>query len=79
MNIPFCWKRNQFTVRDMLRGGGYEVPMDRTLAQRWLRAAAEQGHAEAQRILGRYLARGVAGDRDPDSARLWLGVRLLRD
>jgi len=57
----------------MLRGGGYEVPMDRALAQRWLRAAAERGHAEAQRILGRDLARGVAGDRDPDSARLWLG------
>jgi TPR repeat protein len=49
----------------MLSGGGYEVPMDRA-SQRWLRAAAEQGHAEAQRILGRYLARGAAGDRDPD-------------
>jgi hypothetical protein len=44
-----------------------------SLAQRWFRAAAERGHVEAQNVLGRYLARGLAGDHDADSARLWLG------
>jgi TPR repeat protein len=24
-------------------------------------------------MLGRYLARGLAGERDPEAARLWLG------
>jgi len=49
------------------------VPTDRAVAQHWFRAAAEQGHAEAQKMLGRYLARGLAGERDPEAARLWLG------
>jgi uncharacterized protein len=57
----------------MLSGGGYDLPMDRAVAQHWFRAAAERGHAEAQKMLGRYLARGLAGERDPEAARLWLG------
>jgi TPR repeat protein len=57
----------------LLSGGGYDVPTDRTVAQHWFRAAAERGHAEAQKMLGRYLARGLAGERDPEAARLWLG------
>jgi hypothetical protein len=46
--------------------------MDRPTAQRWFRTAAERGHAYAQMMLGRYLARGLAGDRDADQARTWL-------
>ena len=39
--------------------------------------AAERGHAYAQMMLGRYLARGLAGERDFDRARIWL-ERALR-
>ena len=45
---------------------------DRPAAQRWFRAAAERGHGHAQMMLGRYLARGLAGERDPAEARIWL-------
>ena len=38
----------------------------------WFRAAAERGHAHAQMMLGRYLARGLAGKADPAEARIWL-------
>ena len=55
-----------------LAGGGHDVPMDRVAAQRWFRAAAERGHSHAQMMLGRYLARGFAGERDPVAARIWL-------
>jgi TPR repeat protein len=41
------------------------------LSQRWLRAAAERGHGKAQQMLGRYLAQGLAGERDLEEARLW--------
>ncbi len=53
-------------------GGGHDVPTDRVVAQKWFRTAAERGHAYAQMMLGRYLARGLAGERDPDQARQWL-------
>jgi TPR repeat protein len=46
----------------MLSNGGYELPVDRATAQRWFGAAAERGHGEAQKMLGRYLAHGLAGD-----------------
>lgn len=52
----------------MLSDGGHTP----AVAQRWFRAAAERGHAEAQKMLGQYLARGLAGERDLDAARLWL-------
>jgi len=55
-----------------LHGGGHGLPMDRRTAQRWFRAAAELGHGHAQLMLARYLARGVAGERNPVEARLWL-------
>jgi TPR repeat protein len=48
----------------VLRGGGYDSPMDRVAAQRWFLAAAELGHGQAQLMLGRYLARGAAGERN---------------
>ncbi|MGA7866209.1 MAG: hypothetical protein WCA23_19840, partial [Stellaceae bacterium] len=38
---------------------------------RWFRGAAELGHGQAQLMLGRYLAEGVAGEPDPAEARLW--------
>jgi TPR repeat protein len=47
------------------------VPTDRASAQHWFHEAAERGHAYAQMMLGRYLARGLAGERDFDRARVW--------
>jgi TPR repeat protein len=55
-----------------MKGGGHEVPMVRMEAQRWFHLAAERGHAHAQMMLGRYLARGLAGERDVERARRWL-------
>ena len=55
-----------------LCGGGHEVPQDRARAQHWFRAAAERGHPHAQMMLGRYLARGLAGQKDLAQARAWL-------
>jgi TPR repeat protein len=48
------------------------VPTDRPVAQRWFRAAAERGHPYAQMMLGRYLARNLAGEQNFDQARTWL-------
>ncbi|HEY2132619.1 MAG TPA: hypothetical protein VGH36_06555, partial [Acetobacteraceae bacterium] len=61
-----------------LYGGGHDVPWDRPAAQRWFRAAAERGHGHAQMMLGRYLARNVAGVHDPVEARLWLERALAQ-
>jgi len=54
------------------------VPMDRPEAIKWFRAAAERGHAHAQMMLGRYLARGLTGVRDPVEARLWFERALAQ-
>ena len=59
-------------------GGGHEVPTDRVAAQRLFRAAAERGHAHAQMMLGRYLARSVAGETDLAQARQWLERALTQ-
>ena len=59
-----------FAVGAML-GGGHEVPWDRVAAQRWFRAAAERGHPYAQMMLGRYLARNLAGEQNIVEARRW--------
>ena len=55
-----------------MKGGGHDVPMDRSEAQRWFQAAAERGHSYAQLMYGRYLAHGLAGECDLDRARQWL-------
>ena len=55
-----------------MKGGGHEVPTDRVEAQRCFSVAAERGHAYAQMMYGRYLARGLAGERNPERARYWL-------
>ena len=55
-----------------MHGGGHEVPTNRPEAQKWFRAAAERGHAHAQMMLGRYLTRALAGERNTDEARTWL-------
>jgi len=55
-----------------MHSGGRNLPIGRVAAQRWFRAAAELGHGHAQLMLGRYLARGVAGESNPAEARLWL-------
>ena len=52
-------------------GGGHDVPWDRVAAQRWFRAAAERGHPYAQMMLGRYLARKLAGEQNIEEARRW--------
>ena len=54
-----------------MNGGGHDVPTDRITAQKWFRAAAERGHAYAQMMLGRYLARNLAGQQNFEEARLW--------
>jgi TPR repeat protein len=61
-----------------MNGGGHDVPWNRPEAQRWFRAAAERGHAHAQMMLGRYLARGIAGVKDPVEARPWLERALAQ-
>jgi len=53
-------------------GGGHDAPMDRGEAQRWFRLPAEREHPYAQMMLGRYLARGLAGEHDVAQARRWL-------
>jgi uncharacterized protein len=55
-----------------MHAGGYDLPIDRRIAQRWFRDAAELGHGYAQLMLGRYLVRGAAGEFDPEEGRLWL-------
>jgi hypothetical protein len=45
---------------------------DRESAQAWFRQAAEGGHPYGQLMLGRYLARGLAGPIDPQEAGRWL-------
>ena len=47
------------------------MPWDRPKAQHWFRMAAERGHSIAQQMLGRYLARSLAGDLDIAQARMW--------
>jgi TPR repeat protein len=54
-----------------LNNGGYGLPMDLAIAQKWFRAAAALGHGQAQLMVGRYLASiGRVGDRE--EARDWL-------
>jgi TPR repeat protein len=55
-----------------LFAAGQSLPLDHKLAQEWFAAAADRGHAQAQLMYGRYLARGVAGEADPEGARVWL-------
>ena len=63
-----------FAVGAMM-GGGHEVPTDRVAAQTWFRAAAERGHPYAQMMLGRFLARNLAGEHNPTEARRLAGTR----
>jgi TPR repeat protein len=66
-----------FAVGAML-GGGHEVPENREEAQSWYRRAAEKGHAHAQLMLGRFLMRGLAGERNDSEAREWLEKAKLQ-
>jgi uncharacterized protein len=59
--------------------GAKIFPIDRAIAQRWFRAAAELGHGHAQLMLGRYLASGAAGKPNPVEARLWLERAIAQD
>ena len=61
-----------------LYGGGHDIPWDRAAAEKWFRQAAERGHAHAQMMLGRYLARGLAGNQSPTEARFWLQKALAQ-
>ncbi|WP_018980726.1 tetratricopeptide repeat protein [Saccharibacter floricola] len=53
-------------------GGGHDIPTDRSRAFDYFEKAAQRGHGLAQMMVGRYLARGLAGHTDVDQARLWL-------
>jgi TPR repeat protein len=64
-------QRRDVRIGRALYAGGHDLPEDRTAAQRWFRAAAELGHGQAQLMLGRYLAEGVAGEPNPSEARSW--------
>ena len=59
-----------FSVGAML-GGGHAVEEDRPAARSWFDRAAQQGHALAQLMLARYLARGLGGGVDLAGARQW--------
>jgi uncharacterized protein len=59
--------------------GAKIFPIDRAIAQRWFRAAAELGHGHAQLMLGRYLASGAAGKPNPVEARLRLERAIAQD
>ncbi|TJX66470.1 MAG: hypothetical protein E5W21_10265, partial [Mesorhizobium sp.] len=56
----------------VLHSSGEGLHIDQVAAQKWFAAAAERGHGQAQFILGRYLSRGLAGERNPMAGRLWL-------
>lgn len=47
------------------------VPGDTTAAQHWIRKAAEQGYASAQRRMGAWAMKGQYGPCDRDQAILW--------
>ena len=53
-----------------LYGGGHEVETNRPMAQQWFRLAAERGHGYAQMMLGRYLARSLAGEQNITEAKV---------
>jgi TPR repeat protein len=57
-------------------GGGHDVPWDRPGAERWFRLAAPRGHAFAQLMLGRYMARGLVGEPNIEEARFWFTQAL---
>ena len=59
-----------------LYGGGHEVEPNRVVAQTWFKMAAERGHAFAQMMLGRYLARSLAGEQNLKQARFWFEQAL---
>jgi hypothetical protein len=40
----------------VLNSGGYDIAVDRAVAQRWFVAAAERGHKEALKTLGGHLS-----------------------
>jgi TPR repeat protein len=47
------------------------VPTDRALAMHWFREAADRSHPQAQLMLARYLALGIAGPANLEEARVW--------
>ena len=52
------------------------MPVDRVLAQEMFAAAAAKGHPRALLMLGRYLARGLAGETNITRARDMLSQAL---
>jgi TPR repeat protein len=72
--------------RCYLEGAG--VPLSRAEGVRWLEWVGRHPHAEAQSLLAilylhgmmpsRYLARSLAGERDPERARYWLERALAQ-
>lgn len=60
----------QFTVAEAYRMGR-ETDEDLPESLRWYRAAAEQGHPQAQNNLGSMLLNGMGTDKNPGEAAIW--------
>ncbi len=54
-------------------GGGHNVPADLPRARHYFEEAAQRGHGLGQMMLGRYLLKGLGGEKDEEQARYWLG------
>jgi TPR repeat protein len=61
----------QYQLASLYRSGR-GVPLDETLAFKWMKAAAEHGHARAQFNLGAMYLAGRGVGRDIGQARTWL-------
>lgn len=48
------------------------VTIDQRTAQKWFMAAAKRGHGQGELMIGRYLSKGIAGERNLEAGRLWL-------
>ena len=57
---------------------GEGVPQDDAEAARWLRLAADQGHAEAQYNLGGMYAEGLGVPQDRVAAYMWLSLAVAQ-
>jgi TPR repeat protein len=55
-------------------GSGRGVPQNYVQAAKWVRAAAEQGNAEAQGLLGTLYGSGQGVPKDYVSAYMWLNL-----
>ena len=62
----------------MLHFAGVAVSENRTVAAKWFRRAADQGHIGAQVYLGLSYATGLGVPQDNTHAYMWLSVAAAR-